>query len=496
MGYLSDRRAGPQTAEARLTESSRMPLKTPFARALLTVIVAALFAVGCGALGPSQPSWPPLQKKWFERAKHSFQRVDIDDAQLAVSNALRIDPHRQQVRVLAARVALAELEFDRAVQLLQGINTSEAHAIRARALWYAGDLEQAADELDKLLADPDVHDPWAEQVVKLARQGAGRKPFRLSGGLLAVTEMPQVSKTALVVPVDVNGEPGLGLIATGTAEAYVDSSGGNSEPAWVSLRFGNSVEVHDVPALPKDLSGISQRLKAPIKMLIGVNLLRHLHCTFDFTGGQFVVRTFEPPPPPHATTVKLAYVRGGGMVLRSALGSQENAPRAALLVDTTMTFPLALDAAGWKKAGVKLAALKGIDGSPDLRRGVLPVLRLGAFEVPGVPAIYGAPIDGAEQSLGVRLDGIVGSGLLAAFRVTLVDGGRTMWLEDIPTEALRTPKLSGENVQLPSREEQLTPPAGVPPTVLSAPKLAPPPGASPKTAPKHRKRGSTSPGTH
>jgi hypothetical protein len=457
-------------------------------RALLAVAVAAALATGCGAFGPTQPSWPPLQKKWFERAKRSFQRVDVDDAELAVGNALRIDPHRQQVRVLAARVALAELEYDRAVQLLQGIDTSEARAIRARALWYAGDLDKAADELDKLLADPDVHDPWAEQVVKLARQGAGRKPFQLSGGLLAVTEMPQVNKTALVVPVDVNGEPGLGMIATGTAEAYIDSSGGSSEPAWVSLRFGDRVEVHDVPALPKDLSGISQRLNAPIKMLIGVNLLRHLHCTFDFTGSQFVVRTFEPPPPPHATTVKLAYVRGGGMVLRSALGSAEDAPEAALLVDTTMTFPLALDAAGWKKAGVKVASLKGIDGSPDLRRGVLPVLRLGAFEVPGVPAVYGAPIDDAEQSLGVRLDGMVGSGLLAAFRVTLVDGGRTMWLEDIPNEALARPKLPTESVQLPSGEEQLTPPAGSPSTILPTPKLTPPPGASPNDKPQRRKR--------
>jgi len=32
----------------------------------------------------------------------------------------------------------------------------------------------------------------------------------------------------------------------------------------------------------------------------------------------------------------------------------------------------------------------------------------------------------------VDLDGFVGAGLLAAFRVTLVDGGRTMWIEDMP----------------------------------------------------------------
>ena len=36
----------------------------------------------------------------------------------------------------------------------------------------------------------------------------------------------------------------------------------------------------------------------------------------------------------------------------------------------------------------------------------------------------------------MELDGLVGSGLLATFRVTLADGGRTMWLEDMPAEAL------------------------------------------------------------
>ena len=47
-----------------------------------------------------------------------------------------------------------------------------------------------------------------------------------------------------------------------------------------------------------------------------------------------------------------------------------------------------------------------------------------------------APVSELEKGLDVDLDGLVGSGLLASFRVTLVDGGRTMWLEDLPPEAL------------------------------------------------------------
>ncbi len=409
-------------------------------RVLAVAGFAALAVAACTPAGAPEASWPPLAKKWYDRATVSYQAVDIEDAQQAVDNALRIDPHRDEIRMLAARIALASLDYERAVQLLQGIQTTEARGIRGRALWYSGQLDRAADELDQLLADPEVRDPWAQEVAKLARRGAGRTPFKMSGAMLVAEEMPQIGATTLVVPVEVNGEPALGMIATGTAEAFVDSSAGNTEPSWVSLRFGERVEVKDVPAFPKDLSGISRQLNAPIKLLIGVNLLRHLHCTFDFAGSQFVVRNFEPPPPPHATTVKLAYLRGGGMVMRSAIGSEDNAPMASFMVDTSMTFPVALDEAGWKKAGVALSSLKPVPHGGSLKHGTLPLLKVGAFEVPGVPAVYGAPIKEVEEGLGVHLDGIVGSGLLAAFRVTLADRGLTMWLEDMPAPAMPPPQ--------------------------------------------------------
>jgi hypothetical protein len=54
-----------------------------------------------------------------------------------------------------------------------------------------------------------------------------------------------------------------------------------------------------------------------------------------------------------------------------------------------------------------------------------------------VPGITGNDsVKDRENWLGIDLDGVVGSGLFAGFRVTLVDGGRTMWLEDLPREAL------------------------------------------------------------
>ena len=52
------------------------------------------------------------------------------------------------------------------------------------------EIERAADDLEHLVADPEVRDPWAADIAKLSRRGNGRKPFSMSGGMVAVTEMP------------------------------------------------------------------------------------------------------------------------------------------------------------------------------------------------------------------------------------------------------------------------------------------------------------------
>jgi hypothetical protein len=458
-------------------------------------LALALTLASCAQFGGGEASWPPLAKKWFDRAEVSYRQGDIEDAEHSIGNALRVMPKEPKVRLLASRIALAQLEYDRTIQLLDGVADGEARSVRGRALWYSGQIDRAADELELLLSDPEVRDAWAVEVAKLARRGAGRKPFQMSGGMLAVVEMPQVASTALVVPVEVNGEPALGLLHTGTAEAVVDSGAGR-EPQWVSLRFGERVEVKDVPALSKDLSGISRQLNAPIKMLIGVNLLRHLHPTFDFTGGQFVVRNFEPPPPPHATTVRLSYVRGGGMLLRGMFGSEQTSPVASLLIDTSMSFPLALDDGGWKKAGIDASQLKSVPNVKGLKQGTLPLLRLGAFDVPKIPGVHGAPVAEVENGLGMELDGLVGSGLLAAFRVTLVDGGRTMWLEDMPMEAVKRaapPPSLPEGVEPeaepeePEEPEEAPAPKGpgkkpAPGKAAPAPKPKAPPAPAPEAA--------------
>lgn len=457
-----------------------------FAGYALLLLASVCSFPGCGAAGGSA-EFPPTAKRWYERGDKSFRAGDLEDAEMAAENALRAAPNREETRLLVGKVALALLDYDRSLSVLRGMESSEARAVRGRALWYKGDLSRAADELGALLQDPEVTDPWALEIIKLARTGTGRKPFEMSGGLLAVMDMPRTGTAAMVIPLELDGEPTLGMIATGTAESVVDAAGGR-QPSWVSLRFAERVEVRDVPVLTKDLSGISKQVNAPIKILLGVNLLRHVRPTIDFAGSQFVVRTFDPPPPPAATTVRLSYARGGGMLVRGALGLGDSPPACSLLVDTTLTYPMALDHGGWKKAGIAWQSLTAVPNSATLKHGVVPSLRLGAFDVPHIPGLEGeGAVKEREQGLGIELDGLVGSGLLATFRVTLIDGGRAMWLEDLPREALVAPPTIEvpDDVDFPLEDEEEAEEAplkpGQKPKAGQTPKAAPAPAAKPKT---------------
>jgi hypothetical protein len=434
--------------------------------AALALTPVAVLSAACSS-APTHAEFPAAAKGWYDRGNASFKSGDLVDAERSVDAALRAAPNHADTRLLAGRVSLARLDYDRTLQVLKGLSSSEARGVRGRALWYRGDVQRAADELDLLLRDPEVKDGWAVEIVKLARRGVGRKPFEMSGGLLAVMDMPRTGTASMIVPLEIDGAPSLGMIATGTAEAVVDAANG-AEPSWVSLRFGEKIEVRDVPVLAKDLSGLSKQVNAPIKILLGVNLLRHLHPTIDFAGSQFVVRTFEPSAPPAATTVALSYAKGGGMMLRGGLGTGDSAPMASLLVDTTLAYPVALAGAAWTKAGVPLSSLRELPNSgSSLRQGVLPSLRLGGFDVPHVPGLQG---DGAVkergEGLGVNVDGLLGAGLLATFRLTLVDGGRSMWLEDLPPEALEPPPpIAAADMDVPiddselEEEEEEAPPA-------------------------------------
>jgi hypothetical protein len=408
----------------------------------------AVLAVSCSAAlsntGEEEPEWPSVAKKWFDRAEASFDALDISDADLAVKNAMELEPERASVKLLAANIALSQMRYDEALSLLEGQTSTQASGLRARALWYSGQLSAAAEELDRLLANPDVKDQWAEGVVQLARSGAGREPFRITGALLATVEMPRVPVPTLIVPLELNGEPALAMVATGSPEVVIDST--QQKPSWVSLRFGRRLEVKDVPALSRDLTSLSRRVGAPIKLLLGVNLLRRLNVTFDFYASQFVVRAFAPSPPPEATAIALSYIKGGGMVMRGRFGPEQSSPGGSFLIDTGVLFPLAMSDAGWKKAGVDPKTFGAVPGEANLKQGTVPRLTLGSFDIPRVPAVYGLPLAELEQSGGIHLDGVIGSALMAEFRASLVDQGRTLWLEEMPAPIPANPPPTDRDV--------------------------------------------------
>ena len=439
---------------------------------MTALMLLASTPVACG--GPdANTGRAPLADKWLTRAKAAYRSGDLDDASTAIDGALKAAPKDSETRLLGARIALAKLEYNEAIKLTEGITGSDALALRGRAYWYAGDIEKAADDLEEMLRDPNVKDNWAREVAKLARRGQGRHPFAIEGAVVASVEMPQAGP-ALVVPCELEGERILALVSTAMGELMIDSSN-RKEPAWVNLRFGEKLEVKDVPALTTDLSNISRQLGAPIKALIGVNALRHMHVTFDRRGSQFVVRKSDPSAPPDASKVPLFYVRGGGMMMRAAVSNKDDG-NALLFVDSSAFYPLALDDAMLKRSGADLTQFRNEPGAPPAwKLGMLPYFKLGSLDLPMVPAMQGAPLAEYKNNFDVELGGVVGAGLLAAFRVTFGDDGRWLWLEVDPS-------LMGPQGQPPQQgPEPLPPPGGVGPGT-GAPPSGPPVGPAPAPA--------------
>lgn len=396
---------------------------------VLAVLLSSTLLACSPAADPKMGSRNELSDKWYQRALTSFKRADMEDASQAIEEALKISPKDEETRLLAARIAITELEYPRTLQLTEGIDTTEAHMLRGRAFWYSGDVQRTGIELTAMLQDPEVKDPWAREVLKLTRTGRGRKPFHMDGGIVSAMEMPQAG-SLVVVPCELEGENILAVAATGVAELTIDAST-RKEPAWVSMRFGD-LEVKDMPALTQDLSALSKQLGAPIKALLGVNVLRHLHVTFDRRGSQFVVRRDEPGAPPDASRVRLHYVRGGGMLMSAHLSQKAEAPMS-FLVDTSQPFPLALFDETWAKAGVALSSLKTDPALPaNLKAGYIPYLRVGAFELPQIPGVQGMDLRDIKKRVDLDFGGVLGAGLLSAFRVTFGDEGRFLWLESDP----------------------------------------------------------------
>ncbi len=453
-------------------------------RSLLLLSLAA-FSMACGdGYDANSPGRTQLADKWLNRAKQSYRSGDADDAAVAIDGALKASPKDPEARLLASRIALSKLEYQEAIRLTEGLPSSEAKAVRGRAFWYAGDIERAADELEDMLRDPSIKDPWARDVAKLARRGHGRHPFAIEGAVVSAIEMPGAGGPALVVPCELDGERILALVATNFGELMIDGSS-RKEPAWVNLRFGDRFEVKDVPALTHDLSGISRTLGATIKALLGVNVLRHMHVTFDRRGSQFVVRKNEPPAPPDASKMPIFYARGGAMMMRATVSNKEDG-NALLFVDTSAFYPMALDDALLKRSGADLSSFRTEPGAPpNWKMGPLPFFKLGNVDISGFPAVQGAPFGEYKQTFDVDLGGVAGAGLLSVFRVTFADEGKWVWLELDPTVG-GPPPPGGAAPPAPATAPATAPAPKAEPAPTPAPKAPP---AKPATAPKSEGKG-------
>jgi len=430
--------------------------------------VAALALLACGPASDSEtPNRTPLADKWLIRADASYKTGDFDDAQSSATAALEAAPKDPQIRLVNAKLALAHLDYARALKLTDGLQSTEAHSIRGRAHWYAGEIDEAADELEAEVRDPAIKDPWARQIANLARRGSGRHPFAMEGSLIADVEMPPAG-AALVVPCELEGERILAVVATASGEVIIDSNS-RREPAWVNLSFGdqNKIEVKDVPALTEDLSPLTRQLGAPVKALLGVNLLRHMHSTFDRRGDQFVVRRQDPSAPPDAARLPLWYVRGGGMLMRGTLARDE---KTTFLVDSSQPYFVALSDALWRGAGLDQHAQQADPTRPDVRGAPLPLMRLAGFELPQVPALSSAAMTGGSvTNVDLDLGGVIGASLISAFRVTFGDEGRFIWMEPDLSAQMAAADARAQASQPPPASSQSSPPPG-----LTAPNMLSP----------------------
>jgi hypothetical protein len=107
-------------------------------------------------------------------------------------------------------------------------------------------------------------------------------------------------------------------------------------------------------------------------------------------------------------------------------------------------FPVGLEDAVWKKAGVDVAKLTPAQGGQNAKEGIIPLFKFAGFDLPQIPAIEGGPVTDLRGSVDVDLGGIMGAGLLSLFRVTFGDDGRFLWLEADPALLAPTGRAGAE----------------------------------------------------
>jgi len=357
-------------------------------------------------------------------AVEALARGDLVAAGRAAERALEADPGDARAREVAARLALANGQPDRAVELLRDDQDPRRVRLRARALFRLGRMEALARDLASV-EEQESADGWAAAALPLARAARGQPLYGLSGDPEA--SLPLVAGLGVpVVEISLGGRPVMALIATSADITVVDEAS-LPEPGLVEVGLGG-LTAGGVPALGRDLSPVGEALGVRLGAVLGLDLLLRLRATLDLPGGALRVRTAPPTHGPEAASLPFVTFDGSFLAVHARL---EEGAEAWMTVDTAATFPVALTDAVVEAMGRDLATLPAAPGAPtdDVRLLELARIQLGEVAIEGVPAVTGLVPENLSTLAGAPLGGILGASLFGQVAVSFDPEGRRLVLE-------------------------------------------------------------------
>src|SRR5262245_55176796 len=94
---------------AKLSRLAAAPAKALFP--LACALSLSLSVAGCGAVVDGPPPRHPDTTKWIERANKHFQIANLEEAKDSINKALCLAPNDADVKLLAAKIHLAMLDY-------------------------------------------------------------------------------------------------------------------------------------------------------------------------------------------------------------------------------------------------------------------------------------------------------------------------------------------------------------------------------------------------
>lgn len=349
-----------------------------------------------------------------ERAVDALARGALDEAARHADQALQLDPTDRAAKEVAARVAFAEGDVDRVIEVLTGETGPVLVRLRARAFARRGDLAATAEAL----ASVDGQEPadgWAAAMLPIARAAAGKTPYAVEGAPRA--SLPFVGRAPVpVVEIAIDGRTANALVATSADLTVVDTRVRATAGLASTVALG-PITMRDVPVITRDLGPIGEQLGVRVDAVLGVDVLLRFATTIDFRERWVVVRregseaSADAPSAPFATL-------GGFLAVQATFDGDVT---GWVTLDTAGVFPVALTDDAVTALGHDLATLETAPNAPSdtIKLLTLERIRIGNVEIAHVPAATGLIPRDLTDLAGVPHSGILGAGLLQQMRLTL-----------------------------------------------------------------------------